>query len=200
MTILTQELTYSILAFVFIAILTVIVVIRNKRKNSSAKLFNTIIKQHARAEIKNFIIPDGIGGLIEIEHLVLLDQGLLLIETYPISGNLFGADKIDQWTQIIDGRSYKFANPLRHVRTSRQAIKSLVPNIPIFCRIVFTSDSVFPKGMPDEVSILKTLEQDLHPILKEPLAVTRAQAAWDRLLRIARKDGQAVQREEGIDG
>jgi hypothetical protein len=54
--------------------------------------------------------------------------------------------------------------------------------------------------MPDEVSILKTLEQDLHPILKEPLAVTRAQAAWDRLLRIARKDGQAVQREEGIDG
>jgi len=198
---LSVELLYLVLTLVVLTLLLLLViVIRKKRKYSSAKHLASILQPHVRDEIKDFIIPDGIGGLLEIEHLVLLDQGLLLIETYPISGNLFGAEKIDLWTQIIEGRSYKFANPLRHIRTSRQAVKALLPNIPIFCRVIFTSDSVFPKGKPEEVSVLKTLAEDLSVIQQSPAMVNRAQAGWDRLLRIARKDGQAVQRGEGIDG
>jgi len=153
-----------------------------------------ILEEYKKDEISDFIIPDGIGGLLEIERLVLTDHGLLLIETYSMSGNLFGAEKIDLWTQIIDGRSYKFSNPLRHIRTSRQAIKALLPNLPIFCCVVFTSDSVFPKGKPEEVSVLKTLVEDLAYIKQTPKIATRSQAAWDRLIRIARKDGQAVMR------
>lgn len=195
-----EFLSFAISVAVVIFLSLIMIVIRRKRRYSSAKHLSNILQPYIRDEIKNFIIPDGIGGLIEIEHLVQLDQGLLLIETYPISGNLFGAEKIDLWTQIVDGRSYKFANPLRHIRTSRQAIKSILPNIPIFCRVVFTSDSLFPKGKPDEVSVLKTLAEDLSSIKEAPAIVNRTQAAWDRLLRIARKDGQAVQRGGGIDG
>lgn len=185
-----------VVALLFLLIL----VIRRKRRYSATKHLASILQPYAREELKDFIIPDGIGGLIEIEHLVKLDQGLLLIETYPISGNLFGAEKIDLWTQIIDGRSYKFSNPLRHIRTSRQAIKALLPNIPIFCRVVFTADSLFPKGKPEEVSVLKTLADDLASVHNAPAIVNRTDIAWERLLRIARIDGQAVQRGEGVDG
>lgn len=189
------------ISFAVIALLLLIVlVIRRKRRYSSARHLSSILQPYIRDEISHFIIPDGIGGLIEIEHLVQMDQGLLLIETYPISGNLFGAENIDLWTQIIDGRSYKFSNPLRHIRASRQAIKSILPNIPIFCRVVFTSDSLFPKGKPEGVSVLKNLAEDLSKIKDAPAIVTRTQAGWDRLLRIARKDGQAVQRVGGVDG
>ena len=117
-----------------------------------------------------------------------------------MAGNLYGADTIDQWTQIIDGRSYKFANPLRRLRTSRQAIKSLAPNIPVFCRVIFNADSFFPKGKPSDVSVLETLADDMMILNNEKKIPEEAGKAWDAIRRIARKDGQAVQRQGGFDG
>lgn len=166
-----------------------------RRKLSASAQLDLILQPFKRDEIKEIIIPDGIGGLLEIEHVVLLDQGLLLIETYSISGNLFGAEQIDEWTQIIDGRSFKFANPLRRLRTARQALKLLAPNVPIFCRVVFNADSHFPKGKPDEVSILATMAEDMNEVLESPVITTKAKQDWLRCLRIARKNGQSLRRD-----
>lgn len=157
-----------------------------------------ILKPYIQDEVKHIIIPDGIGGLLEIEHLILLEQGLLLIETYPMSGNLYGAETIDKWTQLIDGRSYKFANPLRHIRTSRQAIMVLAPNTPIFCRVVFNADSLFPKGKPEEVSVLSSLAEDLINIQSSTVKMAPSSPAWQLIMRVARKDGQALQRDGGV--
>lgn len=167
----------------------------SKRKESASQQMAAILKPYIQDEVKDIIIPDGIGGLLEIEHLILLEQGLLLIETYPMSGNLFGADTIDLWTQLIDGRSYKFANPLRHIRTSRQALMILAPNTPIFCRVVFNADSVFPKGKPEEVSVLSSLSDDMLSIQSSTAKMDPSSLVWQRIMRIARKDGQAVQRD-----
>lgn len=169
--------------------------ILNKRKESASQQMANILKPYVQNEVKGIIIPDGIGGLLEIEHLILLDQGLLLIETYPMSGNMFGAETIDKWTQIVDGRSYKFANPLRHIRTSRQALMVLAPNTPIFCRVVFNADSVFPKGKPDEISVLSSLSDDMVSIKSSTIKMDPSSQVWHRIMRIARKDGQAVQRD-----
>lgn len=117
-----------------------------------------------------------------------------------MAGNLYGADTIDQWTQIIDGRSYKFANPLRRIRTSRQALISLAPDVPVFCRVIFNSDSIFPKGKPDEVSVLESLENDMLMVKNEKIITQQAQQAWNTIMRIARKDGQAVIRQGNLDG
>lgn len=174
--------------------------IRYKRAHKSGHQLAMILKPYVRDEIKDFIIPDGVGGLLEIERLVLLDQGILLIQTYPMSGNVFGADFIDEWTQIVEGRSFKFPNPLRHIRTSSYALKILAPTVPIFCRAVFTANSVFPKGKPDEVSVLTSLDDDLEIIASSPAITEKAQQCWERILRIARKDGQAVTRGVGVDG
>lgn len=185
---------FTILYFVLatLSLLVLCVILYKKWNSTPAHQMHVILKPYLRKEIKQIIIPDGIGGLLEIEHLILTDQGLLLIETYPMSGNLFGAETIDLWSQIIDGRSYKFANPLRHIRTSRQAIKALSPKIPVFCRIIFNANSVFPKGKPDEVSVLNSLADDMAFIKNEPAVTIASQQAWDKIMRMARKNGQAV--------
>jgi hypothetical protein len=184
----------------FLLIVTAIIWAIKMRKLSSEFQMQSILKPYIRDEVKQIIIPDGIGGLLEIEHLILLDQGLFLVETYPMAGNLYGADTIDQWTQIIDGRSYKFANPLRRIRTSRQALISLAPDVPVFCRVIFNSDSIFPKGKPDEVSVLESLENDMLMVKNEKIITQQAQQAWNTIMRIARKDGQAVIRQGNLDG
>ena len=146
-------------------------------------------------EVRAVVIPDGIGGLLEIDRLVLTEHGLLIVESYPISGHLFGSEQIDQWTQIIEGRSFKFANPLRHIHNAKYALQMLAPKLPVHCRIVFTADSDFPKGKPEEVSTLASLEQDLKPILQTPKIPASSKLGWQRVLRIARKNGQVALKE-----
>ena len=191
---MTQN-TYLLLIVALLTVIILILLVINNRKESTSRQMAAILKPYTQDEIKHIIIPDGIGGLLEIEHLILMEHGLLLIETYPMSGNMFGADTIDQWTQLIDGRSYKFANPLRRIRTSRQALMVLAPNIPIFCRVVFNADSLFPKGKPEEVSVLSSLSDDLLKIQSSAVKMDQSSPVWQRILRIARKDGQAVQRD-----
>ncbi|PHS68998.1 MAG: nuclease-like protein [Methylophaga sp.] len=165
--------------------------LRKKHKQSAAYQINMILAPED--EMQNFIIPDGIGGLLEVEHLILMEQGLLIIETFPISGNLFGAEKIDQWTQVIDKRSFKFINPLQHIHDTRQALKVLTPKIPIFCRVIFSADSHFPKGKPEEVSTLSSLAEDMQNMRALPKIIdSMRQEAWHQIIRIGRKDGQAI--------
>jgi len=194
---------YSTETLAVIVILLLVFIITKlfiKRKRSVSYQMASILKPYARDEIKEFIIPDGVGGLLEVEHLVLMDQGLLLIKTYPYSGNLFGAENIEQWTQIIDGRSFKFINPLYHIHSSRLALTAVAPKVPVYCRIVYTGNSVFPKGKPDEVSVLSSLADDLQLIKDEPTMPDRAQHGWDTILRIARKNGKAVKGRGTVNG
>lgn len=181
---------------VVLAILLFLVVTKRRRSNeyNNNKILNTI----TRARVDNIIIPDGIGGLLEIKQLRLIDQGILIVETYPMSGDLFGADEIDHWTQLVKGRSYKFANPLRHITTSRHAVMTLVPDVAVFYRVIFNADARFPKGKPDGVSIISSLAADIAPIQSQLKQIDLTQQAWDKLLRIARKNGHAAKDEEKI--
>ena len=190
-------LSDTVQIYLGIAILLAIVIVgtiifRNK-KNSADRITDLALQPYKQADVHNVVFPDGVGGLVDIEHLVLLKQGILIIETYSMSGNLFGADNIEKWTQMINGKSFKFTNPLYRIQMLRQAIQVIAPNTPLFYRVIFTAtDASFPKGKPEHVSTLLTLEQDLK-ILKQAVTMTDKQhASWDRVLRIARKDGKAI--------
>lgn len=191
----TIPLHYQISLGLLLLIFAGLIYYRFRRVHSASRIMDEILKNYRRDEVNHLIIPDGMGGLIEIERLVLTDQGLLIIETYPISGHLFGADHIEQWTQIIDGKSYKFTNPLRHCHNIRESLQALVPKIPVFCRVVFTADSNFPKGKPAEASVLATLADDLAAAFEHAKAPQRLDDAWQRITRIGRTDQQQLASE-----
>lgn len=179
------------------SILLLLILIAKYRRRSRYRI-KKVLKPLSRAEMKNIIIPDGVGGMLEIEHLILMDQGLLLLEISSINGHIFGAENINQWTQIVDGRSYKFANPLQHIHTTRQALMSLVPNVPIHYRIIFSAEASFPKGKPDQVSVLNSLSKDMKSIESGPLMVAPLQQAWERIKRVARKTDKRTEVGEEI--
>lgn len=187
------DLPFSALLLIIVGILLLTVyIINQKRKQTANYKVTEILKPYIKDETKEFIIPDGIGGILEIEHLILLDQGFLLIQIYPMAGNIFGAENIEQWSQIIAGKSFKFYNPLRHMRTLQQALQALAPEIPIFSRIIFTDGATFPKGKPEEVSVLESLSLDLEKLKESPVIVEQSTRSWDRVMRIARKDNKPV--------
>lgn len=193
-TIINLDSSWRLFAIVAIVMLLLLIylVSRRRKKTLKVRLLDKALQQIRSDEVRAIVIPDGIGGMLEVERLILMEQGLLVLETYPVAGHLFGAEQIDQWTQIIDGRSYKFPNPLRHVHNSMHALQMLAPKVPIFCRVVFTGEGDFPKGKPAEVSVIDTLEQDLQAIIYAPKMSELSQKAWQRILRIARKDGHTA--------
>ncbi len=191
----TIPLYYQVTLGLLLLLFAWLIYYRFRRVHSALRIIDEILKPYRRDEVDHLIIPDGMGGLMEIERLVLTEQGLLIIETYPISGHLFGADHIEQWTQIINGKSYKFTNPLRHCHNIRESLQALVPKIPVFCRVVFTADSNFPKGKPAEASVLATLADDLAEVFDDAKAPQRLDDAWQRITRIGRKDQQPLVNE-----
>lgn len=181
-------LTVLLLLLIFWLLLRVKV-----RRQSPDHRIQKILKPYQQDDARQLIIPDGMGGLLEIEHLVLLRQGLLILHRYPSNGHLFGAEKIDQWTQLVDGRSYKFANPLMHLMHVQQSLALLAPKIPVFTHVVFTGQCNFPKGKPDNASVLNTLEADLEAVFKQPaVAESPLHKAWQTVLNVARHNGKSA--------
>ena len=83
------------IATVIVLIILLFLLLQNRRQNNTYKI-SKILSPLTRSRVDNIIIPDGIGGLLEIEQLRLMEQGILIVETYQISGHLFGAEEIDQ--------------------------------------------------------------------------------------------------------
>jgi hypothetical protein len=177
-------------------VLSILIAFFWRRKKSVQSQIDQLLAPYEKSNVKQVIIPDGLGGLIEIEQMVLVRQGLVVLQTYPISGQLFGAENIEQWTQLVDGRSYKFSNPLNHLRNIQQSIKMIAPKLPVFTYAIFTADSHFPKGKPANVTIMSRLEQDLLPLFDEaPLTEQELQHYWQAVARIARKNGVPLIKE-----
>lgn len=140
------------------------------------------------AALHNIILPDGRGGLTQIDHLVLTQAGLLVIETKNYAGQVVGQAEDPTWTQRLGSRHFTFQNPLRQNYLHIQALKALSRNVPIQGRVVFTDRAQFPEGMPEGVSTIATLRDDLKPLVSGPPASAACQRAWTRIATAARTD------------
>jgi len=179
--------TSTIIVFAALLILLIVVIafflLRKRKFNTSEKL-QKILEPHKLAEAKSVLVKEGLDALLEIEHVVLLKQGVLIIQTYEMDGHLFAADNIDQWTQLVNGGSFQFNNPLNSMNIARHALTTLMPKVPIFCRIVFNGSASFPKGKPEEVVIMDSIEDDINAVLSQPALAVSPKAAWKRFLSV----------------
>ncbi|HYQ90480.1 MAG TPA: nuclease-related domain-containing protein, partial [Candidatus Competibacteraceae bacterium] len=149
-----------------------------------------VLNRLGEAALHDIILPDGRGGLTQIDHLVLTPAGLglLVVETKNYSGQVLGQPQDSKWTQRLGRQSFAFLNPLRQNYLHLQALKALVPTVPLQGRVVFTDAARFPKGIPEGVSTLSTLKNDLKTWLKDRADGSALQSAWIQINAAARTD------------
>ena len=141
--------------------------------------------------LHDIIVPDGRGGLTQIDHVALTREGLLLVETKHYRGAVFGRERDARWTQRLGGRSYRFQNPLRQNFLHVSALRSLGLGVPVQGLVLFTDDATFPKGLPKGVSRLRDLKRDLGSLKSDDMTSLAHAAAWERLAQSARTDSSA---------
>lgn len=147
--------------------------------------------------LHDIIIPDGRGGLTQLDHVALTRQGLLVVETKNYSGAIFGGERDAKWTQRLGGRSYRFQNPLRQNHLHLSAVRALQLTVPVSGLVVFTEDAAFPKGVPPGVTRLSELPREVGHLMGGTGIPPSYADAWERLKQSARTDKLA--RKEHLD-
>ena len=102
-------------------------------------------------------LPD--GTTTQIDHIVVSQYGVFVVETKTYSGWIFGDEKSKEWTQSIYNKKSRFQKRSRFQNPMRQNYKhicALADNLGIdksyFIGVVaFTGDCTFKTEMPDGV-------------------------------------------------
>src|ERR1700675_1759800 len=104
------------------------------------------------------LVPDGMGGFIHIDHLLLTPRGVLVLDTRRVAGLIFGGDQMTDWTVMGRGRRYTFDNPQPALYDRIAAVKALVGDVPVEGRLLFSNAGKFTKGFPKWVLMLDGIE------------------------------------------
>ena len=122
------------------------------------------------------------GKTSQIDHVVVSNYGIFVIETKNYSGWIYGDDYSQYWTQVIYKRKEKLYNPVRqnygHVQTLKHHLADY-PDVPFIPIIVFSINADLKVKTKTDVvytvNLLKTIrkysEESISDKLKEKLYV-----------------------------
>jgi hypothetical protein len=130
------------------------------------------------------LVPDGMGGFIHIDHLLLTRRGVLVLDTRRIAGLIFGGDQMSDWTVMGRGRRFTFDNPQPALYDRIAAVKALVGDVPVEGRLLFSNLGKFTKGRPKYVTMVEGIEVEF-PAVDRQIAFPEFALymdAWNRLV------------------
>lgn len=128
-----------------------------RRRQRRGRSVDAVVKSIAFEYLSNLIIPNADEGEIQIDHLLLTAEGLVVIDVKEVAGTVFGSDKMQDWTVIAEERRFTFANPQPALFDRIAAVRQIVRQVPVTGRILFRDDADFTKGVPGLVCKLDDL-------------------------------------------
>jgi len=167
--------------------MTILVAWSPLKKIWAHRYLHRLIGRLGSESLRHISVMDGADVPLYIEHLILQPDGLLLLIIKPFRGNIFAADKIENWTQVVRHHSFKFANPLHELETTLQALRGMLPKVSVRGLVIFTQGAYFPKGKPQLVCDFAELKdlaaRQEHREIPESLC-----RVWDELRRSVQQD------------
>ena len=105
-------------------------------------------------------------GTTQIDHIIVSEYGVFVIETKNIGGWIFGNPNHPKWTQTFGKSKNSFQNPLRQNFKHIKELESLlqIGEDKLFSVVVFTGDAEFKTDMPENVIRSDRLARYIHTI------------------------------------
>ena len=109
------------------------------------------VKRLGARVMRDASLPDGMGGKINIDFLVLTVDAILVIGVKRYDGMIFGSANTDEWTQTLNSRSYRFPNPDVYLAQQLSAVQRIITRVPVKGLHLVTDTATFPWDKPDNV-------------------------------------------------
>jgi hypothetical protein len=145
-----------LLPFLLVLFLMVLLAVYQRRYRKIRRL-KKVLNIIAYDRIDELVIPNADEGEIQIDHLLLTAEGLLIVDIKDVSGAVFGSDKMKDWTVIADDHRFTFSNPQHALYDRIAAVRQIVRQVPVTGRILFLDEAEFKKGVPGLVCTLDSM-------------------------------------------
>ena len=111
----------------------------SKGKYGEYAVSTVLEKLPEKYHIFNDVYLENNGHSSQIDHVVISRYGVFVIETKNYSGDVYGSENAEHWTQYLNGTGYEFRNPILQNRSHELAIKKTLHIAPtsIFPIVVF---------------------------------------------------------------
>jgi restriction system protein len=108
--------------------------------------------------LNNVTLPTE-SGTTQIDHVLVADTGIFVIETKHYQGWIFGGANQNEWTQVIFKKKSRFQNPVRQNYGHPKTLQSLfiLPEDNFIPVVVFTGDAEFKTEVGPSVLKLDSL-------------------------------------------
>ena len=157
-----------------------------QRKRVLAKL-----RSVGSQSLNDFILPGSSGGLVPVDHAVLVPGGVVCLQVKYYKGTVFTNNGGTQWSCADGGQRHRFMSPVMQNETRLQAIRQAVPELPTRGLVVFAGPVEFPDGWPEGVVSIDELCEAMEAMEFETAASREIEdwdATWFRLQAAALTD------------
>ena len=121
--------------------------------------------------LQDVLVPDGMGGSLHVDYLLLTSRGVVVVDLRDIRGNIFGGDQMTEWTVINGATRSTFQNPQHALYDRVAAVRTLAGELPVEGRVLFTRRASFPKGLPRWTLMVDSLRAEF-PVVAADAART----------------------------
>ena len=172
---------YLLPLLLVVSLLTLLLLYRRRAEKGHS--LSQVLNEIAFERVDKMIIPNIDDGEIQIDHLLLTAQGILIIDIKDVQGAVFGGDKMQDWTVISENRRFTFSNPQPALFDRIAAVRHIIREVPVAGRILFLDGAEFAKGVPGLVTTLDELEQEFGDVDKSAakIKIEAFRQHWDTL-------------------
>ncbi len=128
----------------------------------------------SRYKVINNVVLDVNGWTAQIDHVVISNFGIFVIETKNYKGWILGGEHAEYWTQVIYKRKEKLYNPIRQNQSHIRALKHYLtdfPYLPYIPIVVFSRKATLKVRTISEVtysySLLSVIKKYKEVVLNE---------------------------------
>jgi nuclease-like protein len=152
--------TYTIYLLPLLLVVFLLLLLLFRRRVATGLTLTGVLSDIAYERVDGLVIPNVDEGEIQIDHLLLTAQGLLIIDIKDVTGSVFGSDKMQDWTVISNDRRFTFTNPQPALFDRIAAVRHIVRQVPVAGRILFLDGAEFTKGVPGLATTLQKLREE----------------------------------------
>ncbi len=184
--ILESEHAWVPFAALAMAVALALIVWQYLRHTSETRRLRRVLRSIASERQSDFVIPDGMDGQIQIQHILLTAHGILVMDLKPVSGAIFAGEKLEEWMAMNGSERFRFANPLAALRARTAAVRALVRDVPVHGRVVFMGDVEFVRGRPEQAVTLEELEEEFADASRKGTAsISAFHSSWEQIQAVS---------------
>ena len=148
--------------------------------------------------INDLLLRTSSGSTTQIDHVVISQYGIFVIETKFYKGWIYGGENSEFWTQNIYGNKYTLRNPILqnagHVRGLRQLLKDYgdIPFIPV---VAFSRQASLGVSSGTPVIYWNQIRKVIGQIKEKRIAPDAVTGIYNKLIESNIPDSKESRRE-----